>query len=424
MSLLIRPMYLFGIGWALIFLGPTLQLIGFWHPFLSLSKVVVLMGVVLYFIKSSITKKVSFPTDINFLFIILFLSFLLFSGIRTRNIQYAKLILPRYIGLCVLYVLTLSEMQGMEDTALIVKIVALTGLLNGLAAIFQSVFNYLPPGVKDYPWNHVGPFLRAGTGLCDENFLGAFLAFSAICSLVSFLEKASWLYFVSHVFSLAGLFFTFSRGATLNFLLSLFSLFFLLRKVERFTLKSLLDKFKKVVILLVGLGVLLLLSPLRENILTALKGFVLRVSSQTSESQLAVYSRLYQYSQAFQELVDLKVFLFGLGLGEFELRYKEVVHNSFLSIWVEMGFPAFASFTFIWLISLFRIILKYVKCRSNESCITVVGVLSAYIGWTFQSLTLDAAYTALFWLMFVLSSSFAFIKPANVIPFFESYPEE
>ena len=192
--------------------------------------------------------------------------------------------------------------------------IVVLGVLTALIACYQSVFNVIPPDLELKSWNRVGPFIRAGVGYTEENYLATYLVFTYVILLKS--QFPGYLKIIARILLILGVLFTFSRSGI----------------VSLFLVEIIVSKNKTPVIILILIFALVTLF-IPEDYLSFLFS---RFSSSSAEASSSTDSRIFQIFDGLGEILNPKSALFGVQ-PLFRTSNGQIIHNTFLYTLVDYG---------------------------------------------------------------------------------------
>ncbi|MFV1884728.1 MAG: hypothetical protein ACMZ7B_09590 [Balneola sp.] len=194
------------------------------------------------------------------------------------------------------------------------RFIIFLGVTTSLLAIYQSINNIYPSDFVLKPWNRIGPFIRAGVGYTEENYLASYLVFTYIAVHISSIKRINANIFKTIIF--VGILFTFSRGGVISIII-----FELIVSKER---KSII-----ILILIGSIGLMLTPDLYVDTIFS-------RFSSSSTEASSSTYSRINQFNDALVELTNFKTFLLGQ-VPNYTTSNGQVIHNTVLYLLVDYG---------------------------------------------------------------------------------------
>lgn len=282
-------------------------------------------------------------------------------------------------------------------------LLVLTSLFGAVAASFAVLHSYT--GTAERSGYQVGDLLRAGTGLVDANVLGGFIVVAAIAALALSASASGYkryLYFLVFAGCSVGRFWTFSSGSLIGEAIALVAfLFFYMRYIRAPKISHV-----SAVLTLMGIGFYYMYSTgLYETF------FYRLMLSDDYVYHASIGSRMAQYEGAWHSVYkDPSLILSGVGAAR--VGYMNGTgfdfHNALLRPWVVGGVFAFIAYAFAnWIVV--HAIMCWIRQRTLASeRVLGVGLLSAYCGWTVQSLTLPADTTTVQWFLICAIAALAF----------------
>jgi len=252
----------------------------------------------------------------------------------------------------------------------------------------------------------VGEFVRAGGDLTATNNLAAALNITTFCAFIAFLivKKRYQKIFciVAALFSQAGRFATFSNGSLVGLVVSIFVSLYLFWKFDSAIYMRL---WRIVIVFIVLLSAITIYSGKAEVLFSRFLG-----TDKTTGILVSVSSRRDQYEGLWNLIVhEPEKLLFGVGTANVHsaLKTTQTLHNAYLLPLVTAGVSGFASFMFIWWLSL-KNFYAAVKCSvgKRDDTILTAMVLATYIGYSVQILTVPYSTSTTLWFFFILANSF------------------
>ena len=359
--------------------------------------ILIYIGIIVVFKR----KKTSFPRDfpVYFWLLVSIIAVLSLHQLYTDStgffaINAQKEIVRLSTFLIVLFIVALYGLR-VEDCRFLVLCFAFIGLTVGLISVYHSI-----TGVSDMTGKYVGGFLRAGTGIIGANFLGSLLNLATLASIAGYLtvSKVQYkpLFFFAIIGSQLGRFTTFSSGSFFSIIISVFVLLLLLRTYDR---KNYVVTVKALFVASCVLLGAVIISGTGEVVL-----YRLFLSDEYVMSS-SIGSRLEQY-EAYIALIskDPWGLLVGYGAADFPVVYglSMTMHNVFVRSLAIGGVVCFTAFTALWYLS-FKNFTYDIKSEDGLYRTISICFFAAFIGWTFQSLTLPAFASTLQWFFFILA---------------------
>jgi hypothetical protein len=276
------------------------------------------------------------------------------------------------------------------------QFIFLFGFILSIFSIWFSI-TYMP---EKYVNMFVGDIIRAGTEVTDPNLLGAILNIFSLASIGSFLISKSLIIksfsLLSFLTSQAGRTLTFSNGALLSIVISLFILVVLLDRKNR----------KKIIILTTIIVTTFLIVVYVFDLFDII--FYRLMLSDESVKQSSVYSRVDQYI-SFWSLINENpyVLLYGVGSARLPdlLGLPVTLHNSFLRPLAIGGILSFLGYIGLCWLTYKNFKYSLTHCNDEKLKLIIIVLFSGFIGWLFQSLTVpfDASGVNLFFWSIVYS---------------------
>lgn len=355
----------------------------------------VVIGVLYYFKKGNFVVKKEHVSILFYLILIL----LVISIFKTMDIasQDALYLFEKYFLFILIYLVSINLL---DDTSMDMtrRLLIIVGGVLGLIAVYQSVTVYIPHGVNAAPHNFVGPFLRAGLGLDEKNFFASTLVTISFITLGELFttSKRSYKFILLLIYGLviAGVIFTFSRGALISLIASMLTFFYMLSYIRK--------RLRYVISFLAALPVLFTILALTTDAFDLLIG---RIINSTDDNQ--AISRLTQMEMAF-DLFNPLTLITGFGLGNFKyLNGYYVMHNTFFALWVELGLLALIIFVCIFIIC-FKRLFFLVKNGDENHRIIAASIFACFVAFTIQGLTIDGSTRNTLYLLILMISIYYF----------------
>lgn len=201
-------------------------------------------------------------------------------------------------------------------------VLAVLSSVTFVAIIFNCLFWRIPSNVEISSKYFVGPFLRAGAGYLDPNFLSINIVILLFLSLV--LIKANVLKVLSSIVLVLACFFTFSRGAIVFGTLVL--VFYIYRE------------YKRRIVFVSSLTIILLLLIFVYNCFDI--SFIFRRFTD-AEGQSSTEDRFYQYQAFFEYFMNnFEIYNSFLGFGGLDFfieRFQVALHSYWFNLILDIG---------------------------------------------------------------------------------------
>lgn len=239
-------------------------------------------------------------------------------------------------------------------------------------------------------------FTRAGLEVTDPNYVGALLNILSLSGIYLFLTTgnflAEYLSILAFLIIQVDRVFTFSNGSLVN---SIISLLLLIALIDD-------KKYKKKLYIIFGFLILLTIFIFISN-LKKILFYRIPYWGESLEAQRSFLSRFEQLTQ-FTKLINDNPLLLLYGLGSarlpIALGLNHTIHNAPIRSLAIGGILSFSSFLCLWLLTYKNFKHSIKHCKNEKLKIMLIILLSAFIGWSVQSLTLPADVSALnlfFW---------------------------
>lgn len=254
------------------------------------------------------------------------------------------------------------------------------GILNFIAAVAQALFWRLPPSlnIARYPWDIVGPYIRAGTFYSDSNFQAIYFTV-LFYSILSLVKRRFFLKYVVLVMLAIAVLLTFSRGGLLFFV---FTLFLYIVKGFKYTQHSIQYHIFLFVIVASSITLWFLFIDSSPRNIVIFQRFT------SDAGQASTLSRVRQYKLLASHIAKQPgIFFRGLGPGVFVSINNEMVHNFFLSLLSEVGIGGPLVIIFL--------TIKYYSLNEN------FAMKMLFLFWILQSAVLPSIANSLF-IIFIL----------------------
>lgn len=293
-------------------------------------------------------------------------------------------------------------------------------LVSSAIAIYQFIAFYL--GIDFYRKITIlnpGNFARP-KGLFDHtNFFANFLLGSIPIGLVLifWVKHKNFIKIILIAVAISAFVITLSRAAYIGFIVALIMILFFAyrdRKIHSVT-KTILSiglmSFLSVVVLMYVIGPLRLDFVPKED--TGRKSqkelLARRVTSTTDPLAITNIERIQIWTAGMEMLKDN--FVFGVGLENFKVRYKEyklpeakrdqvAAHNSYFQLLIETGIFGFLSFAVFWVLLFTNAVKGIVKSRDIVLRSLLIGGLAALVGVSLQNLTNSVFYSTHLWFLY------------------------
>jgi hypothetical protein len=331
-------------------------------------------------------------------FLVIFVHFVLTLSIP--NVDPGAKEIVRYFAFIIILIACSMVKLKTVDYLFLFRLLALIGVPLALFAIQQGFFG----ADVGKSWKYIGGVLRAGTDIVDANSLGAVLnimSLSALgCYLVAKGVLEKMLFFIAFLVEQAARFTTFSSGSFISFVLSILVLLYFMRKYDKKMFKQ------YIVVVWVGAAVMfggMLYYGLIET------AFYRLTLSDDNVYEASVGSRWGQYVDLVKIITEEpQVFLVGVGpaLIKYKMSNGLDFHNSYIRSLLSAGIIGFVCFMYLW----WRSMRNYLQAigyayQKNESAVLYVILCSMFIGWSFQSATVPADTSVVFWFYLILAYS-------------------
>lgn len=300
--------------------------------------------------------------------------------------------------------LTAKSLERREALLVIVALAVGAAVLGA-----QGVANYISSGGATVTAGGAAVTGRASSGIEDPNYYAAYLQLAAVPALGLVIGlRGRWRgpAFVAVLCCVAGVVLSLSRGATLGLALALVLLLSAWSRSRRVAAA-----------LLVALAVALAVNagPLVSS------GVYQTVSSRLSSvtaGQSSTNSRLDLWDGALamvqQHPEGIGVYRFETYAGRMGLIERgdplEHAHNSYLNLAAELGLAGIAALL-LWLAVVARGLWRELRRRRPETFAFAVGLLAAFAGWAFQSLTVTLYQVQVVWGTFFVLAGIAAALP-------------
>lgn len=313
---------------------------------------------------------------------------------------YAKKEIVRFAFFIVLLLFSSVLRMRMKNYLFLVYQFALFGIPLGMMAVYSAL-----TGTSTRRDMVVGEFVRAGGDLTSTNNLAAVLNITTLCALSAFLivkrpsQKILW--FAAALISQGGRFFTFSNGSVAGIVVSVFVVLFFSWKYDRMMYVRIR---RGIVIFIVVLATLTVSSGKAALLLGRL------METDKKGTLVSVSSRLSQYEGLWNLMVnEPDKLLFGVGTANVHstLKTKQTLHNAYLLPLVTAGIGGFVAFLSLWGLA-FRNFYSAVRVSvgSKEDMAVTIFIFAAFIGYSFQILTVPYSLSVSTLFFFLLSFSF------------------
>lgn len=264
---------------------------------------------------------------------------LLLYGVNAAYANFSKSItatLIKYLSYSAVFLtfaITAKQIKY-KNNAILTSICFSLSLFTFLAIILNSFFWRIPPNAELMDKYFIGPFIRAGGGYLDPNFLSINIIILLFFSLTH--VKNNYLRPICVLLLSASVFLTFSRGALIFGFLSL--IFYLIIQKKISPLKLL-----PWALILAGISLLLIWQYDLDFVFS-------RFSS--NEGKSSTDDRLYQYYQ-FLKLVENQIGIENLfigfgGLDIFIRDFHVALHSFWLNLILDVGFIAPLLILLLW----------------------------------------------------------------------------
>lgn len=231
--------------------------------------------------------------------------------------------------------MVLCKKFAIEKNNIIQIILTVLSSITFISIIYNSLFWRVPGGVEISSKYFVGPFLRAGAGYLDPNFLSINIVILLFLCLVFIRSNA--LKFLSSIILALSCFLTFSRGAII------FGTFILVFYMYR--------ESKRRLVFLASLTITLLLSMFAFNYFDIT--FIFRRFTD-AEGLSSTEDRLYQYQAFFEYFMNnFEIYNSFLGFGGLDFfieRFQVALHSYWLNIVLDIGFIGPIIILLLWFI--------------------------------------------------------------------------
>ncbi len=390
-------------AFAATFLGPPLLLIPALHAMPTPARLLGGLAGVGFILLLLVRRQVPRWVDVPGLVLLLWVCALAVGDFGNAN-AFGRVpeVLNRLVLLAVTYVIVQQCGRGDRALHVVLSGVLLTGLVGGAVGSWQSLTGYLPPGTPDHAWNRVGPFVRAGTGVTDENYYAAALAAAAIVGVTLLLRedddrvlralrRLAW---IAVPAAIAGIVFTFSRGGLLNLALG-WLVVLAIGARTRTAVRWRVGVFAAILAAgAIGLG-LAAFSTDRGIVASVVAA---RLNPENAEAEESTESRALQVA-FYQDQVrrDPVRLLVGFGSAGFETLHGYTMHNATLSALSSGGLLAllaYGALIIAGVIAYARLLRRSALARLTPTQITatIVGAAGG-LGWLLQAQTLPGAET-------------------------------
>lgn len=330
---------------------------------------------------------------------ILFLHYLFTTDVPLAYLFHAKKELFRLLSFIVVIFICSGIRLRYKDYRFLIYLLAIYGLPLGILSILHAY-----TGETSVTTRQMEDLVRSGSEFVSTNSLGAVLNLTTLCAIcaVVFANRKSYKVFFlfSAIISQIGRLTTFSNGSLINIIVALMVLLIFFWSMKQINVKNILYSG---IIIITAITVFTVVSGKTELFFKRL------IISDNSGIQVSLMSRMRQYDGVIN-LFDNEPLrlLYGTGAAKSPtlLGTGLTLHNAYLRPLVETGIFGFLAFMYIWANSL-RYFFLAVKHSSGEKerQILFIFLLSAYIGYSVQIITVPYTTSATLWFFFILACS-------------------